>query len=314
MLPTLLLKIMAVLVLLVSSSLFRSVLAKPIPEHHQISHDDENDDSDIGEPLTEEEFNSDISVLPEDEEDESGHFIPWGRPRPKPLDCDTNRRKNILKSRELWPNAKIPYIISVSYNQKQRKIIAFGMKAFHNKTCVRFVRRTTEKNYIIIKKTGEGCWSDIGMTGLRQTVSLDDKCILSESPGIVMHELLHVLGFYHEHQRPDRDKYVSINLDNIDPKNRDYFEKVKIWDFRVVRFAYDYGSVMHYPADAFAKNTSTPVIVPLRGKPIIGNRRHFSPLDLMKLKHLYCKSNNSTLDFKSKGNFPPDGISTKFRL
>ena len=35
---------------------------------------------------------------------------------------------------------------------------------------------------------------------------------------------------------------------------------------------------MHYPADAFAKNTSTPVIVPLRGKPIIGNRRHFSPV------------------------------------
>jgi ssRNA-specific RNase YbeY (16S rRNA maturation enzyme) len=55
------------------------------------------------------------------------------------------------------------------------------------------------------------------MAGLRQTVSLDDKCILSESPGIVMHELLHVLGFYHEHQRQDRDKYVSINLDNIDP-------------------------------------------------------------------------------------------------
>ena len=85
-------------------------------------------------------------------------------------------------------------------------------------------------------------------------------------------------------------------------ENRDYFEKVKTWDFRVVRFAYDYGnnsmpskllnkkknvkfrqyyysgSVMHYPADAFAKNTSTPVIVPLRGKPIIGNRRHFSPV------------------------------------
>ena len=25
-------------------------------------------------------------------------------------------------------------------------------------------------------------------------------------------------------------------------ENRDYFEKVKIWDFRVVRFAYDYGN------------------------------------------------------------------------
>jgi len=55
------------------------------------------------------------------------------------------------------------------------------------------------------------------MTGLRQTVSLDDKCILSGAPGVVIHELMHVLGFYHEHQRPDRDKYVSINLDNVDP-------------------------------------------------------------------------------------------------
>lgn len=55
------------------------------------------------------------------------------------------------------------------------------------------------------------------MTGLRQTVSLDDKCIISGSPGIVIHELMHALGFYHEHQRQDRDKYVSINLNNVDP-------------------------------------------------------------------------------------------------
>ncbi len=35
---------------------------------------------------------------------------------------------------------------------------------------------------------------------------------------------------------------------------------------------------MHYPANAFAKDTDTPVIVPLRGKPAIGNRRNFSPV------------------------------------
>ena len=60
------------------------------------------------------------------------------------------------------------------------------------------------------------------MIGLRQTVSLDDKCILREAPGIVIHELMHVLGFYHEHQRPDRDKYVKLDLDNIEPSNYSY--------------------------------------------------------------------------------------------
>ena len=31
----------------------------------------------------------------------------------------------------------------------------------------------------------------------------------------IFHDLFHVLGRYHEHQRPDRDNYVFINWDNI---------------------------------------------------------------------------------------------------
>jgi hypothetical protein len=48
-----------------------------------------------------------------------------------------------------------------------------------------------------------------------QDVSLDDGCIASWAPGVVMHELMHALGFYHEHTRPDRDTYVTINFANI---------------------------------------------------------------------------------------------------
>lgn len=119
-------------------------------------------------------------------EGEPESTIPWGRKNPEQSDCDVTQtgRKNFLSSRERWPDAQIPYEISSTYSTclilrveimrtqpffiiffvfssfekapEQRQIIAFGMKAFHNKTCVRFVRRTTEKNYIRIKKTGKG--------------------------------------------------------------------------------------------------------------------------------------------------------------
>jgi len=35
--------------------------------------------------------------------------------------------------------------------------------------------------------------------------------------GAVMHEVLHTLGFFHEHNRPDRDNFVTIHFDNIIP-------------------------------------------------------------------------------------------------
>ena len=34
-------------------------------------------------------------------------------------------------------------------------------------------------------------------------------------PGKVVHELLHAMGLYHEHTRPDRDQYVDVLSENI---------------------------------------------------------------------------------------------------
>jgi hypothetical protein len=55
----------------------------------------------------------------------------------------------------------------------------------------------------------------VGRIGGGQDVSLDDGCVSSRAPGVVIHELMHSVGFWHEHMRPDRDTYVKINLTNV---------------------------------------------------------------------------------------------------
>jgi len=98
----------------------------------------------------------------------------------------------------------------------ERRVIASAMNKFHLASCIRFVPKTNnDADYVILKKTGEGCWSHVGRNGSGQTVSLDDDgCIYTD---IVQHELMHAAGFWHEQSRYDRDDYVVINWDNIIP-------------------------------------------------------------------------------------------------
>ena len=60
------------------------------------------------------------------------------------------------------------------------------------------------------------CQSNIGKTGGKQLLSLGAGC---KNRGHVTHELMHALGFFHEHTRPDRDKFVRILWDNIKSGN-----------------------------------------------------------------------------------------------
>lgn len=52
--------------------------------------------------------------------------------------------------------------------------------------------------------------------GGSQELSLDDECVNLKT---VKHELMHAMGFWHEHQRSDRDEHVLIHVDNITPGN-----------------------------------------------------------------------------------------------
>ena len=52
------------------------------------------------------------------------------------------------------------------------------------------------------------------MICLHFQISLTEDCL---TKGAVLHEVVNSLGLRHEHSRPDRNGYVKIIEDNIDP-------------------------------------------------------------------------------------------------
>ena len=78
------------------------------------------------------------------------------------------------------------------------------------------------------------CFSDVGRAGGRQELSLANGCLEYDT---AIHELMHAVGFYHEHERWDRDGYIDIQWQNIDRGEGDLllfflqnFDKVEIID------------------------------------------------------------------------------------
>ena len=75
------------------------------------------------------------------------------------------------------------------------------------------------------------------------------KCITDST---VMHEFIHAIGFYHEQSRPDRDKFVKINKQNISPNSGHNFKRAK--NSLTFGVPYDGLSIMHYSYKALSKS------------------------------------------------------------
>ncbi|GAA6112078.1 hatching enzyme 1.2-like [Tachysurus ichikawai] len=199
------------------------------------------------------------------------------------------RTRNALVCRDnscFWKKSsnglvQVPYILSNVFSSSDRTVISNAMASFHNKTCIRFVPRTNQPDYLSIESQ-DGCFSDVGRTGGAQVLSLSRSgCVYY---GIAEHELNHALGFYHEHSRSDRDSYVTINWENIDPSSQSSF---KLRNTNNLNTTYDYSSVMHYGRTAFSINdldTITPIPDP---SVEIGQRQELSAIDILRINKLY---------------------------
>lgn len=185
-----------------------------------------------------------------------------------------------------WPNAKV-YYDDRSLNYQSKQMVQKAIASYHAKTCIRWIRRTNQRNYIQMFNGG-GCYSMIGMTGGKQQLSLGNGCY--GDLGTPIHEMMHALGFYHEQSRRDRDSYIRINWQNMQTAMRYNFEKYDARKASTLGEPYDKNSVMHYGSYAFSINRRKTIVSLSNPNEQLGQRRGFSAIDIKQLrKHYDCE-------------------------
>ncbi|XP_014647063.1 PREDICTED: astacin-like metalloendopeptidase [Ceratotherium simum simum] len=217
-------------------------------------------------------------LIPE-ETPESGFLVEGDILRPSPFQL-------LSASSNKWPKndgvVEVPFLLSSKYDKPSREVILEAFAEFERFTCIRFVTYQGQRDFISIIPMS-GCFSGVGRSGGMQVVSLAPTC-LQRGPGIVLHELMHVLGFWHEHARADRDRYIRVNWNEILPGFEINFIKSRNSNMLV---PYDYSSVMHYGRLAFSRR-GLPTITPLWAPSVhIGQRWNLSTSDITRVLRLY---------------------------
>ncbi|OQV20369.1 putative Zinc metalloproteinase nas-4 [Hypsibius exemplaris] len=196
-----------------------------------------------------------------------------------------------------WPGGRMYYRISDNFNSTERQVIVGAIAEINgNVSHFSLIRRTNEIHYVDILRGAPqtGCYSYIGTVGGRQVLNLeapvaprDPHCIRH---GIVVHELMHAVGFYHEQSRTERDNFVEVNFPNIAQSKWHNFQSYETHQVTNFSQPYDYDSLMHYGRFDFANDRTVWTIRAkgdVQGKIKIGQRYGLSPIDILKMNAMY---------------------------
>jgi hypothetical protein len=186
-----------------------------------------------------------------------------------------------------WPNGQLVYELSPDVRNNAFRTAQFltacntllrdaGIK------CVERSNARDRRNYVFVLNDSSN-YSYVGRVGGRQELGIFNW----QNAFIIGHEIKHALGWQHEHQRRDRDKFVRIRLENVEGEKEHNFT---VEPKTSAVSAYDFGSVMHYEPTAFSKNgqrTIEPRPEFSAQLQFMGQRERFSDTDTTELTHIY---------------------------
>jgi hypothetical protein len=147
-----------------------------------------------------------------------------------------------------WPNGVIPFDISnlsEAQAENARQAMQLWLATGAN---IKFVPHTTETEYVYFTGLTDA-GNNTTFNGFRSGTRLEVNITAfwwRQGPWMPAHELGHALGFFHEHQRWDRDQYVTIHYENIKPGREPDYDWVPKTNWIATTASYDYRSIMHY--------------------------------------------------------------------
>ena len=94
---------------------------------------------------------------------------------------------------KLWPNGRVPYVISEELDSNAREKINEAIEEFHQKTCVNFEPRLkSDRDYVYFAPHQEDCSAKVGNIGLDSPIYLAPDCQRNKLD--IQHEIMHTLG------------------------------------------------------------------------------------------------------------------------
>ncbi|XP_068115998.1 hatching enzyme 1.2-like [Hyperolius riggenbachi] len=211
-----------------------------------------------------------------------------------------------------WPKNNgivyIPYNIPSDYYEANKNLMLSAMKEFASMTCVQFISQTTETDYVYFVNR-DGCWGFIGKTFGAQPINLDQSyCMVY---GVIQHELMHAMGFLHEHTRIDRDQYLHINWQYISPGDKPAMELDNPEKADTHGIPYDYSSVMHYDRWVYSNTSGEDSMVPIPDSTVtIGQMVGLSSLDVRRINDFYSCSKFIATEHASDNSSTITGLPT----
>jgi Astacin (Peptidase family M12A) len=147
-----------------------------------------------------------------------------------------------------WPGGIIPYDISKLTPAQQSIALRAMQRWMDTGAKIKFIPHKTEVEYVnFTGNTNAG--NNTSQVGFKKGVRNDINITAfwwRQEEWMPAHELGHVLGFFHEHERWDRDQFVTIHYENIKAGRAEDYDWIPKTNWIESSLPYDYHSIMHY--------------------------------------------------------------------
>jgi hypothetical protein len=159
-----------------------------------------------------------------------------------------------------WPGGVVPVTFDTDVTEPRRRTFMDGCAVWTPLTGLRCVERTDERSWLLVTQRGPNCSATVGAPLFGNGIfNFGESWCWETVP--VIHDIGHVFGLIHEHQRADRDTYVEVHPENAQSGFAYAFDLLA--SGRNLS-EYDFDSIMHYHGHAYSGN-GQPTIRPRAG-------------------------------------------------